>query len=317
MRYNIFNVKREPKRRNTVRKTILFFISIFLILLSSGCDGMNEPKTSYHPTGAYQTHTRYVIGVNAYLSSKEMFIAYRPIVDYLERHMNGIKFELATSKNFIEYEKRLNKSEFHFALSNPYQSFISFDHRYYPVAKMKNDDCFRGLFIARKDSHLRNYDQLRGKIISFAAPTAFAGTIMPKYYLWEHEIDVRHDMVVSYVGSHFSAIMNVYSGDSLLAGTWPLAWEKWKKDNPEKSSEMEVVWKTEPLMNNVLVARSDVPLAVVEKVTQLLVQLDSTKEGQELLKRAGFEGFEMTNRQAFTPVKQFLKRYTDTLGKIQ
>ncbi len=300
-----------------MQKISLFFMSIFVILLNFGCDGMNESQSSYHPTGSYQTNVRYIIGVNAYLSSKEMFIAYRPIVDYLERHMNGVKFELATSKNFIEYEKRLNKSEFHFALSNPYQSLVSFDHHYYPIAKMKNDTCFRGLFVARKDSHVRNYAQLNGKVISFAAPTAFAGTIMPKYYLWEHGVDVRHDMVVRYVGSHFSAIMNVHSGDAFVAGTWPLAWEQWKKDNPQKASELEVVWETKPLMNNALVARADVPAAVVQKVTQLLVQLDSTQEGHELLKRAGFEGFEAANRQTFVPVEEFLKRYHRHLGKIQ
>lgn len=300
-----------------MNKVNLFFMSIFVILLNLGCDGMNEGQTSYKPTSIHQANVRYVIGVNAYLSSKEMFIAYRPIVDYLERHMNGIKFELATSKNFVEYEKRLNNSEFHFALSNPYQSLISFDHHYYPIAKMKNDEKFRGLLIARKDAHLRNYAQLNGKIISFAAPTAFAGTIMPKYYLWEHGVDVRHDMLVRYVGSHFSAIVNVYTGDAFVAGTWPLAWEQWKKENPDKASELEVVWETKPLMNNALSARFDVPDAVVQKVTQLLVGLDSTQEGRQLLIRAGFEGFEVTNRQSFVPVEEFLKRYTSTLGKIQ
>lgn len=300
-----------------MQKIRLFFISMFVVLFNSGCDGTNNSQVFYRPTGTYQADVRYVIGVNAYLSSKEMFIAYRPIVDYLERHMNGVKFELATSKNFIEYENRLNKSEFHFALSNPYQSFMSFDHHYYPIAKMKNDGCFRGLFVVRKDSHVRNYDQLNGKVISFAAPTAFAGTIMPKYYLWEHGIDVRNAMVVRYVGSHLSAIMNVYTGDAFVAGTWPLAWEQWKKNNPEKASELEVVWETKPLINNALVARSDVPVEVVQKVTQLLMQLDSTKEGQELLKRAGFEGFEAANRQTFVPVEEFLKRYYSHLGKIQ
>jgi phosphonate transport system substrate-binding protein len=182
---------------------------------------------------------------------------------------------------------------------------------------MKNDEEFRGFFIARKDSHLRHYGQLNGKVISFAAPTAFAGTIMPKYYLWEHGIDVRKDMVVRYVGSHFSAIMNVYAGDALVAGTWPLAWEQWAKDNPQKASELEVVWNTKSLMNNALVARSDVPVAIVQKVTQLLIGLDSTQEGRELLQRAGFEGFEVANRQTFAPVEEFLNRYRNTIGKIQ
>ncbi|OYZ67282.1 MAG: hypothetical protein B7Y17_00005, partial [Sulfuricurvum sp. 24-42-5] len=129
--------------------------------------------------------------------------------------------------------------------------------------------------------------------------------------------DVQHDMVVRNVGSHFSAIVNVYTGDALVAGTWPLAWEKWAKDNPDKASEMEVVWETKPLINNALAARSDVPVAVVQKITWLLVQLDSTQEGQELLKRAGFEGFEVANRQTFAPVEEFLNRYENALGKVQ
>lgn len=299
------------------RLITLFILTSFTAFVFSGCSHSNESKNTYRPKGVYKETTNYIIGITAFSSSKEMFVAYRPILNYLEENIEGVRFELATSKDFVEHEKRIRKSEFHFVLANPYQSLVSFDYNYHPIAKMKNDTLFRGIILARKDAHIKSFQQLRGNVIAFAAPTALAGTIMPKYFLWEHGIDVRHDMIPDYVGSHYSAILNTYTHDSLVTATWPSAWNEWKKENPKKAEEMEVVWETKPLLNNALSVRSDVDPESAKKVTALLIALNTTPHGRELLKKAGIEGFEIANSKTFDPVRVFLHRYESALGKIQ
>lgn len=295
-------------------------IGIYLLIIAIsfiGCNPLNNSEETYKPTGVEKEYKSYVFGINAFLDSKEMFIAYRPMLNYLEQNIDGVKFDLVTSRDFVEHEKRVRNGEFHFALSNPYQSLIGFDHQYSPIAKMQNDAIFKGILIARKDSHITNFDQLKGKKIAFSAPSALAGAIMPKYYLWEHGINVHRDMIPYYVGSHYSAILNTYTKDTYIAATWPRAWNKWKKEYPEKAQELEIVWETPHLLNNALSVRSDVDPKIAQKVAELLIHLNDTPQGRQLLEHANMDGFERADMKTFDPVRTFIQKYENALGTIQ
>lgn len=295
-------------------------IGIFLLIIAIGfigCNPLNNSEETYKPKGVEKEYKSYVFGINAFLDSKEMFIAYRPMLNYLEQNIDGVKFDLVTSRDFVEHEKRVRNGEFHFALSNPYQSLIGFDHQYSPIAKMQNDTIFKGILIARKDSHITNFDQLKGKKIAFSAPSALAGAIMPKYYLWEHGINVHRDMIPYYVGSHYSAILNTYTKDTYIAATWPRAWNKWKKENPDKAQELEIVWETPHLLNNALSVRSDVDPKIAQKVAELLIHLNDTPQGRQLLEHANMDGFERADMKTFDPVRTFIRKYENALGTIQ
>lgn len=294
-------------------------VSVLLIITFgfSGCDTSKNSTETYRPKGVQKEYKNYVFGINAFLDAKEMFIAYRPILNYLEENIDGVKFDLVTSKDFLEHEKRVRNGEFHFVLSNPYQSIIGFDHHYFPIAKMKNDTIFKGILIARKDAHISSFQQLKEQKIAFSAPSALAGAIMPKYYLWEHGISVHSDMIPYYVGSHFSAIFNTYTKDTYITATWPPAWNKWKKENPLKAEELEIVWETPPLLNNALSVRSDVDPMIAQKVAALLINLNATQEGCALLEHANMDGFEKADMKTFEPVKSFIRKYESALGIIQ
>ncbi len=179
---------------------------------------------------------------------------------------------------------------------------------------MKPDSVFRGIFVARKSLHLKNPKQLIGKKVSFPAPTALAATMMPLYYLYEHGIDVNKDITQKYVGSQYSSILNAYTLDTVAGATWPPPWESWKIENPQKASEMEVVWETKPLINNAIVIKKDMDEKLAKKIVAILVNLDTTKDGKKLLANAGFEGFVYSKDEDFNVVADFLKIYDKTIG---
>lgn len=291
----------------------LFFPAL-LLLLFSGCDKTRTDAITYRPAGSVQTTDYYIVGIHPYLNSKKTFTVYEPVFNYLEKHLGGVKFQIETSHDYAQYDDKLYRGVFDFALPNPFQTVNSFKHNYRAIAKMKPDDVFRGIFVARKATRLKAFGQLKGEAVSFPAPTALAATIMPKYYLWKNGIDVNRDIVVKYVGSQFSSIMNAYSGDVIAAATWPPPWEQWKKENPDKAGAMEVVWQTEPLVNNGFVVRTDIDPALAAKVATLLISLDSTEAGKALLEHAGFMGFETADNRTFDPVIAFLKAYDTAIG---
>lgn len=286
---------------------------VFIMFTMIGCTS-SEESNRYEPTGSVVTRTALIIGVHPYLNSQKMYSSYRPILDYLEGKLDGVAFRLETSSTYAEYNIKLYRGDFHFSLPNPFQTFNSLKKNYRAIAKMKPDSVFRGIFVARKDAHLREVIQLKGKSISFPAPTALAATMMPLYYLHQQGINVSKDIEKHYVGSQYSSIFNAYNSNTIVAATWPPPWESWVKENPQKAKEMEVIWQTKSLINNGFVVRKDVDTKLTKAVATELVSLSSTNKGKILLENAGFAGFEYATNLHYDRVAKFLQKYDKAIG---
>jgi phosphonate transport system substrate-binding protein len=294
----------------------LFLLGVYVIFFI-GCTNNENPTQPYKPSVASSAETEFVIGIHPYLNTEKTFMAYEPILCYLEERMVGVKFRLETSYDYPDYEQKLYHGNFHFSLPNPYQTIQATEHGYTIVAKMKPDKVFRGVIVARKDRHIRLVEQLRNQAISFPASTALAATLMPKLFLYEKGLNVEKEAKPYYVGSQYSSIMNAYSGDAIAAATWPIPWKTWQEENPDKAKEMELIWETPSLINNGFVIRNDVDLKIGAQVIDLLCSLENTTEGKKLLTQAGFEGFEKATLATYAPVKSFLIRYDKMMGLPQ
>jgi len=293
-------------------KLLFFLFSILLIF--SGCMPEDHESKGYKPTAVAVQKYELIVGIHPYLNTQKTFLAYEPIIRYLEKNIPSTRFTLETSLDYGDYERKLYAGHFDLALPNPLQTLQSTKHGYRIVAKMKPDIVFRGVIVARKEYHIHSVEQLRGHAISFPAPTALAATLMPKYFLYERGLNVDKDAIARYVGSQYSSIMNAYSKDTIAAATWPTPWVRWQHENPKKAEEMELIWETPPLVNNGFVVRSDVDHNLSDRVVALLCALDTFPEGKKLLDDAGFAGFEGASEKTYAPVEHFLRLYDKSLG---
>ncbi len=203
--------------------------------------------------------TKYIIGIHPLHNPKRLFEVYGPIVDFLNANMPEADFTLEASRNYEEFDRKLYSGHFDFAMPNPYQTVNSLKHGYRVFGKMADDDDFRGIILVRRDSGIKTVADLKGKAVSYPAPTALAATMMPQYYLHTHGIDVNRDIENRYVGSQESSIINVLRGHVAAGATWPVPWKTFSKENPQLASQLEVKWQTEPLQNNGWVVRKDLP----------------------------------------------------------
>ena len=276
-----------------------------------------ETESGYEPTSIPVEINVVKVGILPYMNSKQTYLAFRPVLDYLETHIENVEFILETSKTYAAFNQKFFAGDFAFALANPYQTSLSLDKGYRAIAKMKSDEIFKGYIVARKDAGLTSVAQLKGKTISFPAPTALAGTMMPLYFLHEQGLDVHKEIKKNFVGSQYSSILNAYSSDAIAAATWPPSWYNWAKKNPHKAEQMTIVWQTEPLINNGFVVREDVDKRLSESVVTALVQMSRSEKGKQILSNAGFEGFEEANNTTYDVVKSFLGKYDKAIGLPQ
>ncbi|MDY0326911.1 MAG: phosphate/phosphite/phosphonate ABC transporter substrate-binding protein [Arcobacteraceae bacterium] len=294
-------------------------ILLFLILIAfNGCDKGDEKnyEPQYSTISIIEKKT-YIFGIHPLHNPKRLFEVYQPLVDYLNANLKGVTITLEASTNYNEYDKKLFSGHFDFSLPNPYQTVQSTKHGYVIFGKMGDDHNFKGIILVRKDSNIKEISDLKGKSVSYPAPTALAATMMPQQFLHDNGIDINRDIKNLYVGSQESSIMNVFLKESDAAATWPPPWIAFIKERPEVAQEVEIKWETSYLPNNGLVARKDIDPVLISQVASLMFDLHKTKEGKEILKPMELSKFEKADDSTYDLVRLFLENFEKEIRPIR
>lgn len=286
----------------------LFCLACLLPTCSSERD--NQTHLQYEEVTHRTSDTPlYKFAVHPLHNPKRLFAAYQPLMDAVNAKARGFQIKLVASRDYAAYERKLYAGLFDFALPNPLQTINSVARGYRIIGKMGDDQNFRGLIITRKDAGIFFVEDLAGKPLSFPAPTALAATMLPKTYLKSRGLNIEEASLL-YVGSQESAIMNVYLGKTVAAGTWPLPWRQLTEERPEIGKVLKVQWETEHLVNNGLVAHKRIPTAHMDQFMDILASLQDTPEGEGILRGIHISNFERCSSDAYLPVVQFISTYT-------
>lgn len=288
-----------------------------IVLLTAGCgageDGGYAPQFSKRTAGQIP---EYVFAPLPVQNPKRLFELYAPLVDYLNTRVRDARFHLQASRSFSEFEKNLYARRFDFALPNPYETVNVTRHGYRIFGKTSDDQLFRGVILVRRDSNIQQVQDLRGKTVSFPAPTALAGALMPQYYLHTHGLDVNRDIRMLYSGSHESSIMNVYLGNATAGAVWLPPWQTFSREKPDIARQLEVRWQTGTLPDNGLVVREGIPEAIIRQVGDILFSLHLDGEGRTILARIGVSRFEPASEGTYEPVRAFIRQFSTQVRPI-
>jgi phosphonate transport system substrate-binding protein len=297
-----------------MRRLGLLLAALLLIGCGKQQEGSYQPRFSEQPADSVK---EYVVGIHPLHNPKRLFEVYGPIVEYLDAQIPEARFKLEASRNYEEFDKKLYSGHFDFAMPNPYQTVRSLKFGYRVFGKMGDDENFRGIILVRKDSGIRKVTDLKGKKVSYPAPTALAATLMPQYYLHTHGLDVNRDIENLYVGSQESSIMNVLRGHVAAGATWPVPWITFQQEHPDLAGQLEVKWQTGTLPNNAWVVHKDMPPELTAKFAALLFGLNDSEQGRAMLASLPISRFEAATDATYQPVREYLKMFSETVRHIE
>lgn len=300
---------------NFLIKRLVGLLALPLLLAGCGPDE-SQPYQPRFVDGPGESARTMVFGVHPLHNPQRLFQVYQPLVDYLNHNLSGVRLRLEASRNYDDFERKLAQRTFHFALPNPYQTVMSRPYGYHVFAKMADDENFRGIILVRKDSAIATPADLRGKAVSYPAPTALAATLLTQWFLHHSGIDVQRDLVNRYVGSQESSIMNVYLGESAAGATWPPPWRAFQKTHPDVAAQLEVKWQTDSLVNNSLMARDDLDPSLVRQVSTAILGLNLTEDGRAILARMELSRFEPADDDTYRPVADFIAEFERTVHPV-
>lgn len=286
---------------------------LLAVVLAAGCSqGTNNENyaPSFAPPPSISATPEYVFAPLPVQNPAHLFDIYAPLIDYLNSRVINAHFHLQASRSFADFEKNLHAGHFHFALPNPYETVNAVRHGYRVFGKMGDDETFRGVILVRRDSPIKQISDLRGKTISFPAPTALAASLMPQYFLHTQGIDINKDIKLMYSGSHDSTIMNIYLAKASAGAVWLPQWLAFSSKRPEIASQLIVRWQTGTLPDNGLIVRNDVPADIIAQVKDALFSLHQSEEGRKILAHIGTSRFEAADDKRYDPVREFIQRFT-------
>jgi len=297
----------------------LRWLLLALLLPLAACERSAEtPLTlDYRSTPASDSMPLYRFAVHPLHNPNMLAEAYQPLIDLLNAGIPEGRFELEASRDYQAYEAKFRARSPEFLLPNPWQSLQAMKQGYRVIAMAGDADDFRGIFIARRDSAIHQPADLIGKKVGYPSPTALAASIMPQYFLHVRGIDINRDITNLYVGSQESSIMSAYLGHTAAAATWPPPWRLFQRDHPEEAAQLRVLWETEPLLNNSVMVRNNVPAPVAQAVRDILLTLEDTPAGRQALEAMATARFHPASNDTYLVVDAYIQRFESEVRAVE
>ena len=290
----------------TTRTLKCVLLIVLLGGLLSGCETSTEENTG--PRYGQDPDPRPVLrlAIHPLHNPARLLRTYQPLIAHLQTRLPAYRFELEASRDYASYERKIEARGPELLLPNPLQTLRAIERGYTVVAMAGDAEMFRGLILVPKDSGIHRLSDLKGRRVSFPAPTALAAAIMPQRMMQNHGLAPGKDFELLYVGSQESSMVAVLNGLSDAASTWLQPWQDFQDDRPDDAARLRVLAITPPLVNNAFMVRNDLPPSLRAELALELVNLHQDQTPQAVLRAARIRRFNPANNASYEVVRQYL-----------
>jgi len=205
-----------------------------------------------------------------------MHVLWTPFVERLAKE-TGVGFRLKLYEKMAEFERDIWSGTPDFIFSSPIQLMVAHtSNGYVPLVRGRKPVAI-GLFV-RKDSPIRNIDDLAGKKIAFVGNKNICSVFM-QHLLAHYKSNLAFEK--EYTGSTKNVIINVLLGKSDAGAVFK---PEMDRESEETRSQFREIVTTPEIAPHPLSAHPRVPRAVQEAVTKATLAIGSSTDGAERLK---------------------------------
>jgi len=161
------------------------------------------------------------------------------------------------------------------------------------IAQRDIDKEFRSVFIVNKNleldsiSNIQGLKKLKNLRFTFGSENSTSGRLMPEYFLNQAGVEIKHfkGKKAGFSGSHDATIALVNSG-AFDAGALNIqVWENNLKNNPKRTSNLELFWITPEYVDYHWVAQGDLDNrfreGFTEELKSVILNLDINQESHK------------------------------------
>lgn len=240
----------------------------------------------------------YTLGVVPQFEPRKLLGIWQPILDEVEKR-TGIEIRMVGSKDIPEFEQRLANNDFDFSYMNPYHALVAGQSsRYVPLVRDGGRSLY-GILVVKADSPIKEVQELNGADIAFPAPNALGASLLMRATL-EREEGIEFNP--KYVKTHSSVYLNVVLGQTAAGGG---VMGTFNQQPLEVKKQLRTIYTTRDMPPHPLAVHSRVPQGDRIKITNALIEMSKTEQGQALLAKVPFSKLIETNYGEYELMKEW------------
>ena len=181
-----------------------------------------------------------------------------------------------------------------------------------PIARpvwLDGSSTYRGYIFVRKDSGIQTVKDMKNKSLVLVDKATTAGYIFQRFYFQYNGIADMENYFsrISFARSHDAAAWAVYTGEADIGGAKNHIFNSIKEEYPDFNEQMVVLAESPEVPSNGLAVRKDLNPALKLRLKILLLSLQETPEGQEVLYNFGASKFVETTDNDYGALYKMVK----------
>jgi phosphonate transport system substrate-binding protein len=261
---------------NVSRRVGAAFSSLLVLALAAGCGGVASNTAS--DTFACPNGGTVRMGVEPFEDASILVPLYQQIADKLSTQL-GCKIQLNVTTNYTAEVEAMRAKTLEVGEFGPL-GYV-FAHKLAnaePVATFADASgqplTYYASIVTTQGSGITDLKQVAGKKFAFSDPASTSGHLFPAYALKKAGIDPDNGVQATYAGSHtaaFQAIKNKkvdageMNSDRIAAAT---------KSGEYTAAAFPTLWKSDPIPQDPITVRGDLPASFKKKFTDSILALD-------------------------------------------
>ena len=239
----------------------------------------------------------------------------KEFLKYLEAN-TPYKYELSVPQSYVAVVESFGTKKADIAALNSFGYLMAHD-KYGAEARLvvlrHGSATYQSQFIVKNDSGIKKLEDLSGKKIAFVDPSSTSGYLLPMKTLKDKKIEPKETI---FSMKHDSVVTKVYLGEVDAGATFYSPPTDGKMEDarrlvltqyPDVESKVKILDLSDPIPNDPIVFRKDMPEDMKKKITDVLMKFISTDDGKRAFKEMyGVTDLKITTDAEYEPVRKLL-----------
>jgi phosphate/phosphite/phosphonate ABC transporters, periplasmic binding protein len=295
-----------------MKKILLALFSFLFVFSIVGCSAKTETK---------KEEKVIKMGFVPLKNSEKLVEDLKPISDYLSERL-GVKVEAFTASNYIGVVEGIGSGSVDFGIIPPFSALLAQKQsNAKPILTSKGKTGKPGYtaeLYVRKDSGIKNLQDVKGKKVAFVDPSSSSGYIYPGAMLVEAGLNLEKDISYQFSGGHDKSLQLLLNKDVDVIATFDGVEDRYAKDFPQAKTDIQKLATSDMIPGIMVTVSSKMDKDLQDKLEKALRDIENDPKLKELFtKMFSITGFTDVDQEAYKKVEATAKVMNVDLDKVK
>jgi len=274
--------------------------------------GFSSTLQAHHDNDA--AHSFVITGVVKNSNNDKLITDF---TQYISKHSNyPLKVVYASNYTDLTRKMRNDPHAIGWTCGAPYvQDHKMFKQQLVAVPTFNQRPTYYSIVLTRNNRSEKTLADFKDGVLAYSDPRSNSGFLAPKYALFKKNINIeKHFRLLLNAGNHEGSIEALLNNLADVAAVDEYIWLAYIKENPETKKQLHEIERMGPYPFTPIVASEKVNKASIQKITNVLVNMQKDSQGKLILEKLALDSFVKKDHKFYTSINEMLKEVNIKTG---